>query len=190
MPPFDRQTLELALRELGSRSWALGRTVEIAIYGGAAIMLTLNARAATRDVDAVFEADKELVRRLVRDIAIDHDWDEDWLNDAVKGFISGADATSKRLFGSYPSEQEPGLRLFVAKPEYLFAMKCRAMRVGGTDEKQDVVDIQQLAAAIGIQSAEAAMDLVLAFYPEGMIEPKSRFGLEEIFSKIDKPSKP
>jgi hypothetical protein len=186
MKPFDRQTLEAAFAELGTRAWALGRTVEIAVYGGSAVMLTLKARVATRDVDAVFEADKELVRRLARDIAVAHGWDEHWLNDGVKGFISSADSdpASKSLFGTFPSEDQPGLRVFVARPEYLFAMKCRAMRVGGSDDKQDVEDIRQLAALIGLTTADAAMNLVLSFYPERMIEPKTRFGLEEIFSSL------
>ena len=61
--PFDRTTLEQALRELGRRTHAAGRVVEIAIYGGCAVMLTLNYRVATRDVDAVFEKDKDFVRK-------------------------------------------------------------------------------------------------------------------------------
>jgi hypothetical protein len=185
MAPFDRQTLEAAFTELGARAWALGRTIEIAVYGGSAIMLALKARVATRDVDAVFEADKEIVRQLARDIAAERGWDEHWLNDGVKGFLSGADNDSgnKALFGTFPSEEQPGLRVFVARPEYLFAMKCRAMRVGGSDDR-DVEDIRQLAALIGLGTGDAAMALVLSFYPERMIEPKTRFGLEEIFSTL------
>jgi predicted NodU family carbamoyl transferase len=55
--PFDRATLEQALMELGRRAHAAGKVVEIAIYGGCAVMLTLNYRVATRDVDAIFEKD-------------------------------------------------------------------------------------------------------------------------------------
>jgi hypothetical protein len=193
MRPFDRQALEMAFAELGARAWALGRTVEIAVYGGSAVMLTLKVRIATRDVDAVFEADKELVRGLARDIAAAHGWDESWLNDGVKGFLSAADndPKNKTLFGTFPSEEQPGLRVFVARPEYLFAMKCRAMRVGGSDDKQDVEDIRQLAALIGLTTADAAMNLVLSFYPGRMIEPKTQFGLEEIFSTLgDRTPKP
>jgi hypothetical protein len=183
MLPFDRQMLARAFKELGERAWSLGRTVEIAVYGGAAVMLTLRTRAATRDVDAVFETDKELVRQLVREMAVAHGWDENWLNDGVKGFISAADADpgSKTLFGSFPSEEQPGLRVFLAKPHYLFAMKCLAMRAVGI-ESRDIEDIRQLAALIGVTTAGAAMELVLSFYPAGMIGPKTQFGLEEIFS--------
>lgn len=163
--PFDRTMLEVTLRELGRRAHAAGKVVEIAIYGGCAVMLTLNYRIATSDVDAVFEKDRDFIRQVAAEMAREFGWDRDWLNDGVKGFLSTAetDPAAKIFIGTYPSESEPGLRVFIPKPEYLFAMKCRAMRVGG---------------------AEEAMDLVQAFYPRHMIEPKPQFGLEEIFSKL------
>lgn len=185
---FDRAMLETALHELGRRAHAAGRVVEIAIYGGCAVMMTLNYRLATRDVDAVFERDKDFVRRIASDMARDFGWDENWLNDGVKGYLSAAesDPSVRLLVGTYPSEAEPGLRVFIPKPEYLFAMKCRAMRIGGVEGSQDVEDIRRLADAIGIRSAQEAMDLVLAFYPSHMIEPKTQFGLEEIFAALGK----
>jgi hypothetical protein len=54
--PFDRQTLEAAFLDIGNRARAEGRIVDIAIYGGSVLILTLNHRATTRDVDAVFIA--------------------------------------------------------------------------------------------------------------------------------------
>jgi hypothetical protein len=183
---FNRHILEQALYELGRRAHAEGKTIEIAIYGGSALMLTYDWRLATKDVDAVFEADRQTIRRLAKDIAEENDWDANWLNDGVKGFLSAADASpeAKRLFQTYPSEEEPGLRVMVPNPAYLFAMKCRAMRIGGVDESVDIDDIKQLAREIGLTSAREALDLVTAFYPDRLIEPKTRFGLEEIFDKL------
>lgn len=183
-PSFDRAALESALGELGRRSYEAGRTVEIGVYGGSALLLTLNRSATTRDVDAVFERDKTFVRKLAAEMAAEFGWDENWLNDAVKGWLSriDADPEAKTLFKTYPSEARAGLRVFVAKPEYLFAMKCIAMRVGGADVSSDIEDIRLLARAIGLNSSEQALALVEKFYPHNMIEPKTRFGLEEIFS--------
>jgi predicted nucleotidyltransferase len=184
---FDRAMLEAALRELGRRAHAAGKVIEIAIYGGCAVMLTLNYRVATKDVDAVFEKDKAFVRKLATEMAEEFGWDNNWLNDGVKGFLSTAesDPKAKLLVGTYPSEEEPGLRVFIPKPEYLFAMKCRAMRISGIEQSQDIEDIKGLAAGIGLKSAQEALELVLAFYPRHMIEPKTQFGLEEIFSKLN-----
>lgn len=115
---FDRATLEQALDELGRRAHAEGKTVEISVYGGSALMLTYDWRRATRDVDAVFEADRQTVGRLAREIAEEKGWDPGWLNDGVKGFLSAVDQSpqSKRLFRTYPSEDAPGVRVMVANP--------------------------------------------------------------------------
>jgi hypothetical protein len=184
---FDRAALEFALSELGRRAYAAGRTVEIAIYGGSALLLTLDRRISTRDVDAVFEKDKDFVRKLAATMAADFGWDDGWLNDGVKGWLSRIDADPKvkPLFKAYPSEEEPGLRVFVPRPEYLFAMKCRAMRVGGVDSASDIEDIKRLARTIGLRTVDDALTLIESFYPNNILEPKTRFGLEEIMASLD-----
>ena len=63
-------------------------------------------------------------------------------------------------------------------------MKCRAMRIGGIEESEDVDDIKRLAKEIGLTSSVQAFDLVTAFYPDQLIEPKTKFGLEEIFERF------
>ena len=168
---FDRQSFERALHELGRRAHAEGKTIEIAIYGGSALMLTYDWRLATRDVDAVFDADRETVRRLAGAIAAERGWDPDWLNDGVKGFLSGADRESKRLFATYPSEDEAGLRVMLACPRYLFAMKCRAMRIGGVESNADLEDIRRLAAEIGISVGRGALSCV-PILPEPRHDPE------------------
>jgi hypothetical protein len=183
---FDRKTLEYALAELGHRAFSAGRTVEIVIYGGSALLLTLNRQINTGDVDAVFEGNKDFIRRLASEMAEQFGWDENWLNDGVKGWLSSRDADPdvKALFKTYPAEDQPGLRVYTAKPEYLFAMKCRAMRVGGIETNSDIDDIKLLARAIGIRNSHDAMILVEKFYPQNMLQPKTRLGLEEIFSNL------
>ncbi len=186
---FDLAALESALTELGRRSYAAGRTIEIAVYGGSALLLTLNRQVNTADVDAVFERDKDFVKKLAAQMAAEFGWDPYWLNNGVKGWLSAIDADPqvKALFKTYPSEEQAGLRVFVAKPEYLFAMKCRAMRVGGVESSSDIEDIKLLARKIGITSSKDALALVEKFYPHNLLEPKTRLGLEEIFSSLDPP---
>ena len=184
--PFDRAALEAAFAEIGDRAAQTGKVVEITVYGGSALVLTLQTRPATRDVDAVFEADRGFVRQVAREIAAANGWDESWLNDGVKGFLSRADRDpdSRRLFRSYPTEQAPGLRVFVAAPEYIFAMKCMAMRIGGVEESRDVQDIEALIQVLGLKSFDEAIALVEAFYPAKQVSPKTRFGLEELFDRL------
>lgn len=184
---FDRKTLEYALAELGRRAFAAGRIVEIVVYGGSALLLTLNRQVNTGDIDAVFEGNKDFVRKLAAEMAEEFNWDENWLNDGVKGWLSNRDADPdvRALFKTYPSEERPGLRVYTAKPEYLFAMKCRAMRLGGVETNSDIDDIKLLARAIGIRNSSDALALVEKFYPQNMIQLKTRLGLEEIFAGLD-----
>src|SRR5581483_11984825 len=141
---LTRENLEAAFRALGAKARAAEKLVEIAIYGGSALVLTLPGRAATKDVDAVMQHDSAWLRGAVSELAAEKGWPADWLNDGVKGWLShrDADPEAKRLFRTYPSEEEPGLRVLVASPQYLFAMKCLAMRIGGADQAQDRSDIE------------------------------------------------
>jgi hypothetical protein len=180
---LDRPSLEAAFAEIGARAIADGRVVEIAVYGGAALVLTLDNRVATKDLDAVIRNDPQWLRAVVAELAEDRNWPADWLNDGVKGFLSDHDASPEahRLFKSYPSEDRPGLRVFVATPAYLFAMKCMAMRIGGAETTRDRQDIEALAKILSIADAEKAIELVARFYPASRISPKTQFGIEEIF---------
>jgi hypothetical protein len=128
------------------------------------------------------------LRDAVAALAEEKGWPPDWLNDGVKGWLShrDADPEAKHLFKTYPSEDEPGLRVFVASPHYLFAMKCLAMRIGGADESQDRSDIEGLARKVGIVTAEQALDIVSQYYPLSKISPKTQYGVEEIFSGLSK----
>lgn len=180
---FDQAVLEEAFRAIADRAMAAGKLVEIAVYGGSALVVTLPSRVATRDVDAVIKNDAAWLRRMVAELAEERGWPSDWLNDGVKGFLSPHDGDhgAKRLFRSYPDEEEAGLRVFVASPAYLFAMKCMAMRLGGVEQSRDRDDIEALAGVLGIGSAEAAIEIVSRFYPASRVSPKTQLGIEEIF---------
>ncbi len=182
-PPFDRATLERAFRRLGDMAAKESKIVEISVYGGSAILLTFDHRAATRDVDAVFETNREFLRRAAAEVAKEFGWNSSWINDGVKGFLSARDhqLEAKALFRSYPSEDGAGLRVFVATPSYLFAMKCLAMRVGGAEASHDIDDIRLLGTALGIRTFDEAIAVVLLYYPNDRISPKTQFGLQEIF---------
>ena len=171
---FDRSTLERALAELGRRAFAAGRTVEIVVYGGSVLLLTLNRQINTGDVDAVFEGNRDFIKKLAAEMAEEFGWDENWLNDGVKGWLSGRDADPdvKALFKTYPAEDEPGLRVYTAKPEYLFAMKCRAMRVGGVEANSDIKDIKLLVHAIGLKNSQDALTLVENITRKTCFNPK------------------
>ncbi len=143
---------------------------EVYVVGGAVMCLALGARDATRDVDAWFRPAR-LVREAAARVAAHANVPEDWLNDAVKGFLS-----PRGTFDDYL--ELPHLRVFVAQPSYLLAMKCAAMRLG--EEFHDVDDVRYLLRYLNITTAAEAMDLVTMYFDASQLPPKTRFALEEL----------
>jgi hypothetical protein len=147
-----------------------GACGELYLVGGAVMCLVHGARAATRDVDAFFRPTR-LVREAAARVATRTGVPGDWLNDAVKGYLGkGGD------FG--PSLELPHLRVFVARPEYLLAMKCAAMRLGA--EFHDLDDVRYLLRFLNIETAAEALEIVHRYFDEETLPPRSRLALEEL----------
>lgn len=145
---------------------------EVYLVGGAVMCLVLNARESTKDMDAFFKPTR-LIREAAARVAAQANVPDNWLNDAVKGYLS--------LRGEFASYLEsPHLRVFVAKPEYLLAMKCASMRLG--EEFHDLDDVRYLLRYLNIDNAEDAMAIVLQYYDESHLLPKTRLALEDLLS--------
>jgi hypothetical protein len=170
------------LSKLDTLARAAGVIVDLSLYGGAALAIVFNIRHATRDVDAVVHGNPEFLRRAAAEIAQDEGWPADWLNDGVKGFTSATE--QMRLMAGFEGSAAGGLRIHTPIPEYLFAMKCMAMRPEGIAGSHDISDIEALALVAGIKNAKEALALVEAFYPASRIPPKVRFGVEEIMERL------
>ena len=62
------QDLHDAFMELGGLARREGKVIDLAVYGGSALMLASNFRVATQDVDAVVEGDQRTITRLAEAI--------------------------------------------------------------------------------------------------------------------------
>lgn len=163
-----RHLLELLNEELA----LLDVQGELYLVGGAAMCLALNARESTRDVDAFFRPTK-LIREASARVAARASVPDTWLSDAVKGFLS-----PRGEFASYLELDH--LRVFVAEPHYLLAMKCAAMRLG--EEFHDLEDVRYLLRYLNISTAGEALAIVTRYFDEEHLQPKTRFALEELLS--------
>lgn len=182
---LTKEIILQAFCRLGEIARDQGKVIDLAVYGGAAIALAFDARPSTKDVDAVVRGDPSVLRAAVDQVGDELGLPPSWLNDAVKGFLSERDSASLTLFGSFPNANSVGLRVYIARAEYLFAMKCMAMRLSDTPgEGSDLADIIMLAKHLGLHTAQQAMDIVLDFYPRKLLSPKVQFGIEEIMEKI------
>jgi len=146
---------------------------ELYLVGGAVMCLVHQSRPATRDVDAAF-APTAIVRAAAQRVAQKADVPTDWLNDAVKGFFS--DQAEFNIFVEHSN-----LRVMVAKPEYLLAMKCLAMRIG--EEFHDIADIRYLLRWLNIEHYDDALTVIAKYYPLAQFPSKTLYALEEILSE-------
>lgn len=143
---------------------------ELYLVGGAVMCMALNARESTQDVDALFRPTRE-VREAAAHVALAAGVPASWLNDAVKGYLSPR--------GDFDMFLElPHLRVFVAHPEYLLAMKSAAMRLGA--EFHDIDDVRYLLRYLNFTTTEQAMTIVTRYFDESQLFPKTRRALEEL----------
>lgn len=146
---------------------------ELYLVGGAVMCLALDARDATREVDALFRP-TSTVRRAARRVAARAGVADDWLHDAVKGFLGSR--------GEYePFLDLDHLKVFVARPAYLLAMKCAAMRLG--EEFHDVEDVRFLLRALDLSTVEEALAVVTRYFDEERLPAKTRLALEELLGR-------
>ena len=167
--PEIRRLFELLECELGN----VEAEGELYLVGGAIMFLALNARDATRDVDAWFKPTK-IIRQAAARVAAEANVPEDWLNDGVKGYLSSRGDVD-------PFLELPHLRVFVARPTYLLAMKCAAMRLG--EEFHDLDAVRYLLRYLNISSVCEAIDVVTQYFDESQMLPKTKPALEEILGR-------
>ena len=184
---FDRDALLDAFDRIGRAAVEAGTKLQIAVYGGSALMLASNFRFATEDVD-VSELPRpfpDWLTRIVQDIAEENHWQDDWFNDAVVFHLSPlADRAADHLeFGTFPRDATPpGLAVSVPSAEYLLALKLKAFRVldpsRGETERLDILNLMRV---IGISEIEDAISLLGRYFPASAASPeKQRFLLKNM----------
>lgn len=146
---------------------------ELYLVGGAVMCLAFDARAATRDVDGWFKPAAR-VREAAARVAARAAVPETWLNDAVKGYLGSRSAFDPFLERSH-------LKVFVAQPAYLLALKCVAMRLG--EEFHDLDDVRYLLRYLNITTAAEALAIVTQFFDEKQVPVKTRLALEELLER-------
>jgi hypothetical protein len=184
---FDREALLDAFDDIGRAAVQAGTKLQIAVYGGSALMLASNFRFATEDVD-VSELPRpfpDWLEKVVSELARKHHWRDDWLNDAVVLHLSSlADRATDHLeFGTFPRDSDrPGLVVSVPTAEYLLALKLKAFRIldplRGETERLDILNLMRVA---GISSIEDAVALLGRYFPmSGASSEKQQFLLKNM----------
>jgi hypothetical protein len=184
---LDRDAVLDAFDRIGRAAVAAGTKLQIAVYGGSALMLASNFRFATEDVD-VSELEHPLpgwLAAVVQEIAKKNHWQDEWFNDGVAFHLSPlADRAADHLeFGTFPRDgTPPGLVVSVPSAEYLLALKLKAIRVTdplrGETERLDILNLMQV---VRISTAEEAIALLGRYFPVSAASPeKQRFLLKNM----------
>jgi hypothetical protein len=167
-----RRLFDLLNEELG-RTRTQG---DLFLVGGAVMCLAYAARPSTQEVDALFRPPTQ-VREAAARVATRAKVKADWLNDAVKSFMS-----AQGDFAAFLELEH--LRIMVALPEYLLAMKCMAMRIGAEFHDED--DVRYLLRHLEIRTYEQALTVVTKYYPLERFPQKTLYALAEL---LPSPSK-
>jgi predicted nucleotidyltransferase len=150
--PLNRQMLEKAFEMVGKRLADKKVLGEIAVYGGTAVMLQLEYREQTADVDCVVVEGHGAVMDAVRSVGRELNIGDSWLNENVSVYTSTKQTSQDLLpYGAYPKSSRPWLNVTMAKPEYLLAMKVEALR---RSTVRDLSDVKMLASRLGLKSSE------------------------------------
>jgi hypothetical protein len=186
---FERDHLLAAFDEIGEAAVAAGTRLDIAVFGGSALMLASNFRFSTEDVD-IAEIGRpwpDWLSDVVARIAKRSGWSEDWLNDAVSTFLSRQAQPQRDLvaWGTFPrAADKTGLRVFVPTARYLLALKLKALRVAKFEKgSKDIEDVAGLLRVLDIKEAEEAVAILKEYYPNSAADAeKARFVLKHILS--------
>lgn len=169
MARLSADQIRHAFSMLGDELERAGARAEIAVAGGAALVLLYRARESTKDVDAITLAasSEGALRAASRAVAGALDLPGDWLNDAAKGYVHGL-ALGERLFDS------EALVVRALAPQQLLAMKLSAWR-----DDVDIEDARLLLRAL-TGDRVAAWSSVEPHLVPGR-ELKARYAFEDLW---------
>jgi hypothetical protein len=173
MPALAQADIRRLLGLLNEELRQCGVSGELYLVGGAVMCLAYDARPATADVDAYFHPAQE-VRQAAARAAAKAGVAPDWLNDGVKGYLSAP--------GDFaPFLELDHLRVMVAEPRYLLAMKCLAMRIGAGFHDED--DVRYLLRHLDVRSYDQAVGIITRYYTLERFPQKTLNALAELLPK-------
>ena len=136
-----------------------GKTGELSMVGGAVMCVCFDSRISTMDVDALFEP-QYIIYQCAKEIAEEYGLPHNWLNDGVSVYLSKEG--KYRIFLSMSN-----LKVYVAVPEYMLAMKCLSARLYNQNEMDD---IRVLIKSLGIKSLQEVRDIIDKYYSSEVVK--------------------
>jgi Nucleotidyltransferase of unknown function (DUF6036) len=167
-PLLTAEILRRALSALDQRLRRRRLTADVFVFGGAAMVLGFDARPSTRDVDAVWQPHSAVLEEAWN-VAEELGLPRSWLNEQASAYLPAGART-----GGAIAFQGAALRVTLASPELLLAMKVRAGRRG------DLADIRTLAEHLELDSSDAVLELAERVFGEEVVG-RQRLTVEDLF---------
>ena len=169
--PLSAEDIRRGFTALATELARLGERAEMAIAGGAALVLLFDARLTTKDVDAYFIApEASLIREAAARVAAELGLPEDWLNDGAKGYFVGI-SNGETLYDS------SSLVVRAVSAPQLLAMKLAAWR-----DAIDRADARLLLAQMKGPAAEV-WAMIERFVPRHEID-KASYAFDDLWDSI------
>lgn len=165
---LDRDLLRKAFDLLAAKLAQRRVVGEVHVFGGAAMVLAFDSRAATRDVDALFKPDQPMLDAAA-EVAEELGLPRSWLNNQASSYVSG------RAGRGTPVYDHPNLRVLTTPPEHLLAMKVRAARA-----TRDAADVRVLLESLGLTRLQEVIRVVARYFPEEPLSERSTQLLEDL----------
>jgi hypothetical protein len=184
--PLDRAKIEEAFRLVGQYLLDRKTLGEIAIYGGSAIILQFDWRKTSVDVDArvTSQGNHVVIMDAVHEAAKRLGLPRSWLNENMTMYARRGERDADRVFvGLYPSPERFGLRVTAARPEYILAMKLRALERITSDER-DFNDAVKLAIECGVTTLEEVRDVHRRYFGNDELPVKAELQLANLVAAV------
>jgi len=176
---MTKEQIQNAFQRLGQILHERQVMGEIAVFGGAAVVLGFDFHRATQDVDSLITEGHGQVIQAARQVEREQHLPSNWLNEQATSYLSRHNDFS--FFKMYPSEgHQSGLRVLMAKPEYLLAMKLLSFRLYG----YDVEDIIHLARLLNRTSEDDLLSLLKDYYPDEQVSPARTIQITNLVRQI------
>lgn len=135
--------------------------IDLYVVGGACVVTTLHSRESTTDIDALWQ-NSGVVQDAINAVGDSNGLGHTWCND---NFRMTASYTDKIVLYSRLYKEFDRLRVYIAKPELLLAMKLVSFRVTKPQDIEDAKELVQYLRNEGTDVTPAYLyGLVTKFY--------------------------
>jgi len=175
---FTAEEVREHLEDLVDGLARAGTDVRILLVGGAALSFYYDRDQGTTDVDAAGRP-RDLVPAHAAALAAEKGLRPDWLNEAATGFFPHEEIKSHIVI------EKGTVRVEVAEPEVLLAMKLRACR-----PQKDLADLAFLLRRCDVRSVAEAAEWLEHYYAEEELSERDKAIVAVALGEIELPTRP